>query len=539
MKTKDLEDLSGVDDISLIDDNRIKRHSFYYKVYPYTVEYDVEIRYRHTMFFPMWVPQGGEKISVEKSQAIIVCPEDYQFRYKAFHYSGDPVITTENKKKVSTWTVSNLPAIIREIYQPPLHDVTTTVIFGPTEFQMGDYKGNMQSWQDFGKFIYALKQGRDVLPEPIRIKVHQLVDGINDEKKKIQVLYEFMQKNTRYISIQLGIGGWQPFDANFVASKSYGDCKALSNYMYSILKEAGIKSCYTVVRAGRSANYITEDFPSQQFNHVILCVPLKTDTVWLECTSQTLPAGYMSGFTGNRCALVVDETGGTLVRTPRYGLKENLQVRKINATLNEDATLYVKADASYAGIQQDELHMLINGLSKEKLKEYLHDQLDFATYDINNFNYKENRSSLPTIEESLDITVSNYATVTGKRIFIVPNVMTRVHSKLQSDTARKYDLEFYLAYKDVDSVEIQLPKGYEIETMPQEVSVDSKFGKYNSSIKVKDNKLQYYRSVERYSGHFPAKDYNDLVKFVESVYKADRNKVVLVKNEKTEEKKAF
>src|SRR6185503_6005466 len=128
MRSKDLEDVSGVDEISLMDDNRIKRHNFYYKAYPYTVEYTVEIRYRHTMFFPGWIPQGGEKISVEQSRATIICPEDYKFRYKAFNYPGDPVIATENKKRTSTWIVKNLPAIVREVYQPPLHDITTVVI---------------------------------------------------------------------------------------------------------------------------------------------------------------------------------------------------------------------------------------------------------------------------------------------------------------------------------------------------------------------------------------------------------------------------
>jgi hypothetical protein len=485
----------------------------------------------------MWTPQGGDRLSVERSYVTIMCPENYQFRYKAFHYKDDPFVVTENKKKSSTWTVNNMPAFTRESYQPPLHEVTTVVIFAPTEFQLGDYHGNMQSWQDFGKFIYALKRGRDVLPLNIKSRVHELTDGINDEKKKIQALYEYMQQNTRYISIQLGIGSWQPFDANFVASKSYGDCKALTNYMYSLLKEAGIRSCYTVVRAGRNANYITEDFPSQQFNHVILCVPLKSDTVWLECTSQTVAAGYMGSFTGNRYALIVDENGGTLAQTPRYGVKENGQVRKINAVLDEDASLRVQAQSKYDAIQQDELHMLINGLSKERLKEYLHDQLDFATYDINSFNYVQKKSTLPAIEESLDITVSNYATITGKRIFVVPNVMTRVYSKLPVDTARKYDLLLAAEYRDIDSVEIEMPKGYGPEAIPQDVTVESRFGKYRCSVKLKDNKLFYYRSLERYSGQFPAKDYNELVKFIETIYKADRNKVVLVKNEP--EKKGF
>ena len=79
--------------------------------------------------------------------------------------------------------------------------------------------------------------------------------------------------------------------------------------MYSILKEAGIVSYYAVVRAGKNANYITEDFPSQQFNHVILCVPVEKRFCLVECTSQTMPAGYLGDFTSDRYALLVDETG--------------------------------------------------------------------------------------------------------------------------------------------------------------------------------------------------------------------------------------
>jgi transglutaminase-like putative cysteine protease len=532
IKTKDAEDLSGVSDGSLMDDNRYKRHNFYNRVYPYTIEYTVEVNYNSTLFFPRWVPMGKEMLSVEKSVVNIVCPADYQFRYKAFNYNGEPTRTqSKNNKTITSWAVSNMPAIEREIYSPLWHELTTVVIFGPGEFQVDDYKGNMASWLEFGKFVQSLKQGKDVLPDNIKQKVHQLTDGITDEKKKIAVLYEYLQKNTRYISIQLGIGGWQPFDAKYVATKSYGDCKALTNYMYSLLKEAGITSRYTLVRAGANAGYITSDFPSQQFNHVILSVPLAKDTVWLECTSQTLPSGYLSDFTCNRNALIIDETGGHMVRTPTYDLNDNLQVRNVKATLSEEGGLLLKASTKYAGLQQDDIHGLINNLSKDKVKEALHEQLDFATYDVKDFKYNENKSSMPTIDESLDIMVSNYATITGKRLFIVPNVMTRTKRKLAADVERKYEIQLGYEYKDIDSVEIEIPKGYEPESIPSDVKVESKFGKYSASVKLTGNKITYYRSYENYSGRFPAKDYGELVKFYDAIYKADRNRVVLVKNE--------
>ena len=531
IKKKDTEDLSGVSGGTLMADDRIKRHNFYYKVYPYTIEYDIEIKNKSTLFFPMWSPQGGEGLSVETSKISMVFPVNYQVRYKAFNYAGDAVASQEKNAKVLTWSAKNMPAIVKESFSPLWHELTTVIVFAPTDFQIDDYKGSMVNWQDFGKFVYSLKQGREQLPDNIKQTVHEIGDGIRNPKEKIARLYEYMQKNTRYISIQLGIGGWQPFDAKEVATKRYGDCKALTNYMYSILKEAGIASYYSLVRAGKYANYITADFPSQQFNHVILCVPLQKDTMWLECTSQTMQAGYLGDFTSDRPALLIDENGGKLVRTPKYGMKENLQVRNIKAILQDNGTLNVNADSRYSGLQQDDIHGLINGLSKDKVKEYLQDQLDFSTYDINEFNYKEQKSSLPAINESLNITVSNYATITGKRLFIVPNIMTRSGRKLSQDSVRKYDIQLGSEYKDLDSVEIELPKGYTPETMPQDVSISNKFGKYSSSVKVKDNKLYYYRSVEQNSGRFPAKDYKDLVEYYGAVYKADRNKVVLVKNE--------
>lgn len=530
-KSKDFQDLSGNSGANLADDSRLKQHNFYFRSYPYTIEYEFEIEYRSTLFFPSWMPQPSDKFSVEKSRVTVICPQNYSFRYKAFNYGEEPVVTMEKNKRLSTWSRQNMPAIVREPFQPMLHELTTLVLFGPTEFQVGDYKGNMQSWKDFGKFINALRKDRDELPDNIKARVHQLVDGISDEREKIRILYEYMQAHTRYISIQLGIGGWQPFDAKYVASKSYGDCKALTNYMYSLLKEAGIRSSYVVVRSGEGANYITEDFPSQQFNHVILCVPQQKDSIWLECTSQTEPTGYMGGFTGNRKALLVDDNGGTLVSTPRYSLVNNRQVRKVRAKLAGDATLHLTSDTRYFAMQQDRLHHLVNNLSDEKIRDHLNEQLDFATYDIEDFKYEEHKSAMPYIDEILGITVRNFATITGKRLFLQPNIMTKSYLRLGKDDSRKYDIQLSTAFSTIDSIEIEIPAGFSPEAKPENILIDTKFGKYQSITSMRENKLFHYRSLERYEGRFPASDYNELVEFYDKIYKADRSRMVLVREE--------
>lgn len=531
MKWKDLQDLSGTDEISLADDNRVKVHSFYYKVYPYTIEYFEEVEHEGTFYFPMWLPQGGEMLSVQKSTMEFMCSADYKFRYKAFNYKEDPVLSNSKDKLVYTWSVSNLPAIVKEPFQPMLHEITPTVLFGANEFEMGGYIGDMSTWNGYGKFQNLLNEGRDILPLVVKQAVHQLTDSVSNPKNKIGLLYDMLQKNTRYISIQLGIGGYQPFDAAYVAAKGYGDCKALSNYMKALLKEAGIKSCYAIIRAGDNEKYITNDFPSHQFNHVILCVPLNNDTTWLECTNQNIPAGYMGNFTDDRYCLVVNEDGGALAHTPKYGVKDNLQARKIFARLDEENGLSIKTSAQYYNQQQEPYFWLIHQNSKDKLKEELNDMFDFATYEINSFKYTEEKSAHPLIKEELDIYAANYGVLTGKRLFIIPNIMSRTHTKLNADENRKYEVVLNDEYMEIDSVEIELPTGYTLESMPQAVSVKTQFGKYENQVKVTGNKILYYRSLEHYAGRFPAKDYVELVKFYETIYKADRNKVVLVKNQ--------
>jgi len=537
LKNKDIQDYSG-NDGGLVEDNRVKHHSFYYKVYPYTIEYVFELKYNGTMFYPSWTPVEDEYFAVQQSKFMFECPLNYEFRFKAFHYTGQALEQTGDKKRF-VWEVKNIPAIVREPYSPSLRHLATSVMFGPSDFEMQSYKGNMKSWQDLGRFIYTLKQGRDELPPNIKQKVHEIADAIADPFEKIRLLYEYMQKNTRYVSIQLGIGGWQPFDAKYVATKGYGDCKALSNYMYSLLKEVGIKSYYAVIGAGRAKPNLEAEFPASQFNHVILCaIPNENDSVWLECTSQTLPAGYLGDFTDDRYALLIGESGGKLVRTPKYGLKENLQQRTIKAKLDAEGLLAADIKTIYSGIQQDNLHMLINNLSKDKVKEYLDEELDFATYTVNNFSYKENKKRIPEIEETLSVSADHYATISGKRLFIEPNIMTKSARRLRSDLERKYDIELDMEYHDSDKIEIEIPSGYKPESMPQDVIVESKFGKYRSAVKVDQNKIIYTRSLQQFSGHFSKTDYAEMVKFYEALYKADRNKLVFIKTME-EEKKPF
>jgi len=531
LKKSDLQDISGTSESSLADDNRLKLHNFNCRIYPYTIEYESVIEYKGIFYLPNWLPIAAENYAVEKSKLVVQCPVDYKLRFKTFNYGKEPQITTLKETQQYEWMVEKLPALEIESYQPEWYEITPAVFLAPVEFEIQHYTGNMTDWKGFGKFIYALNTGRDKLPDNIKQQVHLLTDHVSESKEKIRLLYEYMQKNTRYISIQLGIGGWQTFDANYVASKGYGDCKALSNYMYSLLKEAGIKSYYTLIKAGENRNSLLADFPSNQFNHIIVCVPQGKDTVWLECTSQTLPAGYLGGFTSNRNALLVDENGGALVRTPVYKKNENLQIRKIIASVNEEGKLTAVVNTKYEAQQQDDLNGMLNAVSKERIAEILKAQLNLPSYDIAKFDYSGEKGALPAINEMLELTANNYCTISGKRLFVVPNILNKSSSKINGAATRKFDIKLSSAFTDIDSVEINIPGGYTPESIPTNISLETKFGTYNSNVKVTLNKIVFVRNFQRNNGSFPASDAMPLAEFFAKIYSADRAKIVFIKQE--------
>jgi hypothetical protein len=531
IKEKDMSDRPYNDGFSLMQDLRVKTCDFNWQVYPYTVEYEQEYEMNGILYLDSWSPQEYPDISVERSKFLITAPKDYQVRFKNCNGAPAPVMLDAKSDKQYEWGVANILAREEEHFSPEWRRVKPFVLTGPSDFEIEGYKGNMQTWKDYGKFYYSLLEGRDILPDNEKKEVHELVDKLADKKAKIAALYGYMQNHTHYISVQLGLGGWQPFDAKYVATNRYGDCKALSNYMVSLLKEAGIQGNSVIIKAGRHETDFSPDFVCDQFNHVICCVPLEKDTLWLECTSQFLPAGYLGNFTADRYALLVDKNGGALVHTPVYRINDNIQTRNIEAVVDENGNLQASVRTSYKAACQDKIESLIDHNSKEEQLDYLKQEIDLPTFDIVSLDFRKDYSALlPVINEQMKLTVSNYAQVTGKRLFIDPNLLNRSITKYEEDPDRKYDIDLKDEFQHQDSVVFSIPSGYSVESLPKSLKLETEFGKYISTVSFLKDRITYTRVFLQYSGNFSSKKYSDLVKFYDQIYRADRSLIVLVKD---------
>jgi hypothetical protein len=180
-------------------------------------------------------------------------------------------------------------------------------------------------------------------------------------------------------------------------------------------------------------------------------------------------------------------------------------------------------------MQQDELSSWLSAYPIDKIKEHLKSTIALPTFDIANLSYTEHKEILPSIDEAMDLTVSNYAQVTGKRLFINPDILNRSTDQLIEDDNRTSGIELNDEKIDIDSIEITIPAGYNVESPFHDVSIDSKFGKFTATSKVTPGKIIYYRRREFYSGKFPPEEYINLVNYFDIIYKSDHSRIVLVR----------
>jgi hypothetical protein len=530
IKTSEIKDASGSAGYPLFSDIRYKYYQPLISVYPYTVEYEYELEIAGSYYSPDWIGFDGYNVSIVKSGFTMVVPSEYKPLYKQLNISEPPVMEIKGKFKQYTWTAENVWAVDKEPLSDNLDRYFKAVYTAPSEFMLDGYSGVMYTWEDFSDWIAQLNKGRDVLSEISAANVREMVKDLPDDRAKVKRLYAYLQERTRYFNVALGIGGLQPVDANVVDEVGYGDCKGLSNYMKALLKAAGIKSYYTLVNSGGDFPQLIEDFPSHQFDHAILCVPMEKDTIWLECTSQTIPFGFLGDFTSDRKVLVIKEHGGHLAKTPAYGVHDNFQYTKAKVNLTSEGNATAEISRNFGGLQFDENNDKLTSTTEDQ-KEWLYDYLRIPNFKISHSDFKQKSPDLPESVLNVNLNMATYCSTSGKRMFLPVNLVNR-STYIPSKTKKRWsNIERFVPYIDSDSVEYNIPEGMNVEFLPEKKEIHTPFGNYISTVTFSDNKIKYYRQVEMFKGNFTKEQYEDLMKFYRDINNADKVQAVLIKKE--------
>ncbi|MBP2833725.1 DUF3857 domain-containing protein [Aquimarina sp. U1-2] len=525
-KKKDFKDRSAFDGISLMNDNRIKYIDYTAISYPYTLAWESEVESSTTAFIPSWVPVRASKLGIQKSSYKVLNTTSIPIRIKESNFEGYSIIKNKTDHEISFLILNVLPRQ-PEVLSPSYLDMVPEAKVTLNDFFLEGVKGSASDWKSFGKWQYdKLLSGRNELPLETIEEINTLVTNAKTDKEKVKLIYEYVQDKTRYISVQLGIGGWMPFLASDVDRLGYGDCKALTNYTRALLDSQKITSYYTIVYAQEKRD-IDSDFVSMQGNHVILNVPYQDEEIWLECTSQTMPFNFIGDFTDDRNVLVVKPEGGEIKRTKKYKPQENILNTVATIKLNTDKSMVATLKRESKGLEYNGNYDIQYQEPKDQKLHYKKKWGYVNNLEINSVEFKNNRDTV-LFTEDIEVSCTSYTKKVGDRFLLMPNMFSCDQSSFPKYKNRVTPLVISRGYVHTDEYIINLPEDYTVRNLPEKKTLETEFGKYIYELeKLDESQIRFKRFLKIVDGIFPKEKYEKYREFRSRIKKIDKSRIVL------------
>lgn len=526
-KKKDFKLEGAFDGVTLASDDKLYELDFPVPGIPSTIETDYTLEVSSFIDLPSWT-FGSSKESFLSSRYEI--RSAIPINYKMYNTTAKPVITKDDNYTYYKWEMKNCPVPKTEPGSYGAKVFMPRVDVSPAQFSYDGYPGSLANWTEFGKWSFPFYEEYSPFPEERVNSFKALIEKAKTEQEKIAILYKYLQRETRYVSIQFGIGGFKPFPVSFAEKKKYGDCKGLTHYMKNILGAVGIKSYAALINAGDNEYPVDPAFASSEFNHVILCVPLEKDTVWLECTGKQTQPGILGSFTENRNALLVTEKGGVLVKTPASRSINNQWLAKTKVKIFEDGGALVHSRIFVSG----EFWSYIYGYTEAKSKDDIKNAL------VNAFGYKTpDDLELKILQDSADGHVIEinlaygqfYDFKAGAKHFFPLRQYKLNDETIKTAETRKYEYLFDFPYIKSDSTVYSLPANFKKESLPPVKELRNQHVQYKNEVELNEATLELKVITQlTLNNHIvQPKLYNEVAGLFENIKKDEGQKIVLKK----------
>ena len=530
-RRKDFKDVSVADGFSIFSDNRALYLDYTPIAYPFTIIFESLVETSNTAFIPSWNPVNDYYVSTERDNIRINYKPELKLVLNEDNFSTKIPIEKKQTENSISYSANSILAKKREELAPIFTNIFPIVSFAVENFNLENVQGSATNWNEFGKWYYnALLADTEAIPEPTIQKIKQLVGNEKNPIEIAKIVYQFVQEKTRYVSVQVGIGGWKPMLAKDVDKLGYGDCKALTNYTRSLLKSVGVESYYSVVYGGKEKVNIKNDISSVQGNHVILALPTDKEMIWLECTSQIHPFGFQGDFTDDRDVLIIKPEGSQIVKTKTFTEKDNVKKLDASYSISQDGTIIGNLKMISFGIQYDNQFSKERLSNENQLKRY---KTEFS--NINNLTIKKIRllNDKETVQftEELELEAVNYAQNTSGKLMFAVNAFNQNSYVPKKYKVRELPFEIERGYTDEDETEIALPEGYLIEAKPSDVELTTEFGSYKIEFIASDNNtLICKRTLIINKGFYENTKFETYRKFRETIAKTDNSKMIISKS---------
>ena len=250
-------------------------------------------------------------------------------------------------------------------------------------------------------------------------------------------------------------------------------------------------------------------------------------TTWLECTSDTQPFGKLGPFTENRNALLITDDGGKLVNTPRSNMNDNQLNSEVHVVLNADGGATAKVKILTTGEYRFD-YIGTTSLKLDEQKEFFINSFNMkqpASFDIRPVDDKNGQK-----EVDLDLEYDKfYDVAAGDKQFYRPHVIDLWAYTLPVEEKRKADYYFNFPLQKSCVTIIDLPAGFEVETLPANQALKFAYGNYDIKYVYNATKNEIVSTAKCSISNqdIPAAKYAELQQYLDAIAKAQNKKLVI------------
>lgn len=474
-------------------------------------------------FYTGWRVTTG--LLVRRSRLILDVPASVTPRLREQNWRNPRPVQTMGGRRIYTWAANDVQKIAAEPFAASPNSVFVSITIAGTV-----------SWNDIARWYAALSRDRYALTPELEAKASALVAGALTRDDSLRAIHRWVAQDFRYVSLSLGLGGYQPRLPASVLETKYGDCKDKATLFIALARRLGFHA-YPVLL--HSTGGVERDLPSiSQFNHMIAAVVRPSGGYdFVDLTSELTPWGELPPAEQGEFALVVHPDGrGEEVTLPADAVTANRSEVRIAGALTEDGVFAGRYTETQRGTQQyslrgtftrdftaDERRQIARGIAGKVFQGAAGDSLEL-------FNGRDLRAT-PRI--SVWISGGRAAQSTGNQMILTLPMHNYANASLVSDLeslrARRFPIDVAAVVgpaEVVNELRLRLPDGWRAR-LPDGVTAESEFGSYRAEYRQEGRDLVVVRRMAGRKGVEPPGKIGALVAWLRAVAKDDVTYIVL------------
>ncbi|MBK8813816.1 MAG: DUF3857 domain-containing protein [Acidobacteria bacterium] len=491
-------------------------------------------------FQEKWFSHDGLPTLV--SRYSLTLPSGWKANGVTFNHSQ---ITPQVSGSTYTWELRNLPYIKREPMSPSVVNIVPWVAINYAPDVSGTSGKSFANWTDVARWTSTLYDPQVVVDDAVTAKAQELTASAKTELEKIRAIAGFVQ-NLQYISIDIGVGsgnGYRPRPSNLVLSRGYGDCKDKANLMRAMLRSLKIEA-YPIAIFSGDPTFVREEWASPaQFNHCIIAVKISDGTdaatvikheklgrlLIFDATDPfTLLGDLPDSLQGSFGLIIAGESGG-LARMPVTPSESNLLDRRIEVNLTADGAITGSIKERSTGQSSSFERAMLRLLSAVDYSKMLEGWLTRGATGAKlvKFTPTDRKEELG-FDLDVEFSAPRYGQQMQKLLVFKPTIVDRRNSISFTETTRNQPVILRSASVR-ETIVFILPTDYSVDETPENLNMETPFGKYSTTFEVKGNRLTFTRILTMNRATVPVDKYATVRDFFAKMREAEQSPVVLIK----------